>query len=121
MLDLDEYIVNFRKLKDKFIDLSKFFKIDIKSEELKKLEETISSPNFWDDNKKAEKVLKSQKRLLNLINIYNDLEEKIQMIEEYIEIIKEEMDEEIFAEIVKEYDYISSSIDSLKDIELLRK
>ena len=62
MLDLNEYIIEFRKLKEEFNNLYKYFRLEEKEKELLDIDNKVSENNFWDDNKKAEIILKKQKR-----------------------------------------------------------
>ena len=59
------------ELKKRRDDLYKF--LDIKNKELIDLnyDKEISSPKFWDDSEKAEKVLKNKKQNKNWIEIYD--------------------------------------------------
>ncbi|MBB1523101.1 MAG: PCRF domain-containing protein, partial [Clostridiales bacterium] len=103
MLDLNEYIIEFRKLKEEFNNLYKYFRLEEKEKELLDIDNKVSENNFWDDNKKAEIILKKQKRLMENISRFKALKEKVKGTEEYLEILKTEFDEEIFKILSKEF------------------
>ena len=83
MLDLNEYIIEFRKLKEEFNNLYKYFRLEEKEKELLDIDNKVSENNFWDDNKKAEIILKKQKRLMENISRFKSLKEKVKETEEY--------------------------------------
>ena len=74
------------KLKERRDDLCKF--LDIKNKELIDLnyDKEISSPKFWDDSEKAEKVLKNKKQNKSWIEIYKDININIEELDVLIEL-----------------------------------
>lgn len=119
MLDLNEYIIEFRKLKEEFNNLYKYFRLEEKEKELLDIDNKVSENNFWDDNKKAEIILKKQKRLMENISRFKALKEKVKGTEEYLEILKTEFDEEIFKILSKEFKELQNEMEEISDIELL--
>lgn len=119
MLDLNEYIIEFRKLKEEFNNLYKYFRLEEKEKELLDIDNKVSENNFWDDNKKAEIILKKQKRLMENISRFKALKEKVKETEEYLEILKTEFDEEIFKILSKEFKELQNEMEEISDIELL--
>lgn len=119
MLDLNEYIIEFRKLKEEFNNLYKYFRLEEKEKELLDIDNKVSENNFWDDNKKAEIILKKQKRLMENISRFKSLKEKVKETEEYLEILKTEFDEDVFKILSKEFKELQNEMEEISDIELL--
>lgn len=58
-------------------------------EDLSKIEEQITVPNFWDDQEKAQKVMKEKKSLENALNEYEDLSSRLEDLEVMLEMSEE--------------------------------
>lgn len=58
-------------------------------EDLSKIEEQITVPNFWDDQEKAQKVMKEKKSLENALNEYEDLSSRLEDLEVMLEMAEE--------------------------------
>ena len=60
------------------------FDTDKIKEEIRKLEDKMSSPNFWDDKKNSERVIQELNSLKNqldsITSLKNDLENDLEMI-----------------------------------------
>ena len=96
------------ELKKRRDDLCKF--LDIKNKELIDLnyDKEISSPKFWDDSEKAEKVLKNKKQNKSWIEIYKDININIEELDVLIELeAKEE-------ELINQYKKTLTSVEELE-------
>ena len=96
------------KLKERRDDLCKF--LDIKNKELIDLnyDKEISSPKFWDDSEKAEKVLKNKKQNKSWIEIYKEISINIEELDVLIELeAKEE-------ELINQYKKTLTSVEELE-------
>ena len=89
--------------------------------ELSKIEEQITVPNFWDDQEKAQKIMKEKKSLENAIGEFNDLKDIVDDLEVMLEMAEEaeaagENEEaELMAEEAKEAtDSLEKDLESLK-------
>lgn len=58
-------------------------------EDLSKIEEQITVPNFWDDQEKAQKVMKEKKSLENALSEYEDLSSRLEDLEVMLEMAEE--------------------------------
>ena len=96
------------KLKQRRDDLCKF--LDIKNKELIDLnyDKEISSPKFWDDSEKAEKVLKNKKQNKSWIEIYKEISINIEVLDVLIEL--EAKDEEL----INQYKKTLTSVEELE-------
>ena len=70
-------------------------------EELKKLEEQTSKPEFWSNNENTATVLTKMKNIKNKYTKYKELEKEINNLLELSELVKQEYDEDIAIDIIK--------------------
>ena len=68
---------------------------------LKELENKTIQPGFWEDNEKTTKILSQIKKIKNTYLKYKDLEKEINNLIELSELVKDEYDEEIANDIIK--------------------
>ena len=57
--------------------------------ELSKIEEQITVPNFWDDQEKAQRIMKEKKSLENALDEFNGLKTRLEDLEVMIEMAEE--------------------------------
>jgi len=65
------------ELKNRLENLKEIFEIDNKIEKIKNLELVSSDKNFWNDQEKAQKILKKQGELKSLVNSFKKLNEEL--------------------------------------------
>ena len=94
------------------------FDIDNKKEELNKLDIETNKPDFWNDNKSAEKVLKNIRELNDLINPLDTLRDNITSSCELITMV-EDNDLEMINQLEKELKEYSNKLDDLSIYILL--
>ena len=92
------------------IDLKNKLNIDEKSKRLNELDSEISSPNFWNGEKREEK-LSEAKNLRSIINKFNDLNDNVSTLSEMMEL---ELSESELNEINNEMNSIESKLSELK-------
>lgn len=68
---------------------------------LKELENKTSQPGFWEDVQNTEKVLSEIKKIKGKYKKYKEIEKEINNLLELSELVKEEYDEEIAKDIIK--------------------
>lgn len=78
-------------------DFGGYFDLENKVKEKQKLQEEASSPNFWDDTKRARKVSKRLTFLENIIKKFHDLKDRYDDLEELAMLAEddEDMQEEL--------------------------
>ena len=113
----EEKLNNIKKLVD---GLGKSVEIDSLKERYKDLEKQNLAPSFWDDQENAQKVISEMSKIKNLIDDYDNLLELIENNEVYIELIKEDEDDEATADtLLAEMDILEKSANSFKISTLL--
>ncbi len=94
------------------------FDISKLENELKNLEEKITSPNFWEDSKNSNIILSKIKSIKSKTTKYRELESEIDNILELIELLKLEYDEDLGNEMSKDIKKLEKSMEKF-EIETL--
>ena len=94
------------------------FDISELERKLSNLEKETLNPDFWNDQKKSQKVLGDIKNLKRKINKYKELESEIKNLKELTELLNIEPDEEVSKEIIKGTDKAKRDLEKF-EIETL--
>ncbi|MFB9987116.1 peptide chain release factor 2 [Bacillus benzoevorans] len=91
--------------------------LDLENKEARiaELDEDMLRPDFWDDQQKAQGIINELNALKDLVNEYNGLQEIYENLEVSYELVKEEPDEELQAELETE---LTSLSDRMSTFEL---
>lgn len=95
-----------------------YFEPSIKEKRIKELEDMMSSPNFWDNQKESEKVITELNNLKKSIEVVKKLKNQIENNITTLELLKQEQDTELFNLIIEEKEEIEKKLDNL-EIEML--
>ncbi len=82
-------------------------------------EDESGAPDFWDNRERAEKVLQDIRKLKNRIEPWQDIKDNLSNLTDIIEMLKEESDSEIQAEVEKDFEHLLTSYNKQKKLELL--
>ena len=82
--------------------LGGLFDVASKQEKLDELEAFMSEPGFWDDQKAAQNVINEVNALKEMVHQFNELSDTYENLELTYELVKEENDDELMAELVSE-------------------
>lgn len=118
MFDLDEAKKKVKEQSAKINEYEETAKITDKKEELEKLEKKTMESGFWNDAENSSKVLARIAELKRKIQSFSNLDEKVNTAQDMIELLAEEEDSEIEAEVNKELVQIDKSLENL-EIETL--
>lgn len=118
MFDLEEAKKKNKEQMQKIIEYSQSAKIDDKKKELEELEKQTMNSNFWQDNENSSKVSARITELKKKIQEFSSVKEKVNTVEEMIELLGEESDNDIELEIEKETKEIDKGLENL-EIETL--
>ncbi|MGP4078919.1 peptide chain release factor 2 [Pseudalkalibacillus sp. R45] len=89
--------------------------LDQKEARIAELEEQMTAGNFWDDQNNAQTVINEANGLKSVVNEFNELFETYENLEVSYELVKEEEDEDLRAELEQELKELSTQ---LSDFEL---
>lgn len=75
------------------------FDLDAKIARLEEIEKETLKPNFWNDNEEAQKILKERTALRSDVNFWEKLVSDLEEAKGYLELAREEQDEETLREV----------------------
>lgn len=119
MLQFEELKLELEKLKPDIIGLKDSLNIDHIGEDIVALEEMASRPEFWDDVKKSQEILKKTSDLKSIVSSYNDLYSKYEDLNALIEIADEEEDLSLYDEAKSDFDNFKSELERMRICTLL--
>ena len=124
MLDEIDANIEIKRGEEKLLEVKKYLFFKDKEEEIINLEKKILEPNFWDNRKSAEKILKKLKILKDKIENFEKLEKELEDLKQYIIMLKETSDDdimkkEILEEISKKIKVFFEELEKMEMIELL--
>ena len=124
MLDEIDANIEIKRGEEKLLDVKKYLFFKDKEEEIINLEKKTLEPNFWDNRKIAEKILKKLKILKDKIENFEKLEKELEDLKQYIIMLKEISDDdimkkEILEEISKKIKVFFEELEKMEMIELL--
>lgn len=85
-----------------------------REKEIAQLEGETLKPGFWEDNQRAQEVLKRINSLKLPVQEWRGLDEKREELSELVELIRSEDDQELLPEIEKEVESLKRSIEKLE-------
>ena len=124
MLDEIDANIEIKRGEEKLLEVKKYLFFKDKEEEIINLEKKTLEPNFWDDRKSAEKILKKLKILKDKIETFEKLETELEDLKQYTIMLKEIssddiMKKEILEEISKKIKVFFEELEKMEMIELL--
>lgn len=124
MLDEIDANIEIKRGEEKLLEVKKYLFFKDKEEEIINLEKKTLEPNFWDNRKSAEKILKKLKILKDKIENFKKLEKELEDLKQYIIMLKETSDDdiikkEILEEISKKIKVFFEELEKMEMIELL--
>lgn len=79
--------------------LGGLFDLDVKRERIEELELQMSTPDFWNNQGEAQKVIDEVNELKSYVNNFDEIEGNLDDLEVTYELVKEEADQELFEEL----------------------
>nr|WP_156129581.1 peptide chain release factor 2 [Jeotgalibacillus malaysiensis] len=94
--------------------------LDLENKEAKlaEIDEIMVEPTFWDDQQKAQGIINEQNALKDVVNGYQNLVDTQENLEVTLELLKEEADEDMHAEMVAELETFRKTLDEF-ELQLL--
>ncbi|WP_407637933.1 peptide chain release factor 2 [Jeotgalibacillus alimentarius] len=99
-------------------DFGGLFDLENKEAKLAEIDEIMVEPTFWDDQQKAQSIINDQNALKDVVNGYQNLVDTQENLEVTLELLKEEPDEEMHAEMVTELETFRKTLDEF-ELQLL--
>ncbi|WP_188454128.1 peptide chain release factor 2 [Virgibacillus oceani] len=102
------------KMAERITDFRGSLDLDVKKERIKELELQMTEPDFWDNQTAAQKVINESNGLKGYVTAFEDLEERLDNIEVSYELVKEEDDHELYAELESETTELRQNINEFE-------
>lgn len=90
------------------------FNLDKKEEKIKELQKLSEAPEFWNDQREAQRVLQKTKSLQQWVDQWTELNQKHVNLSEFIELAQAEEDETLSSEIDSEMISLQTAIEDLE-------
>ena len=101
-----------------FCNCEVIFDVEGKRARIKEIEQAMSQPDFWKDNKKAQEVIVELKGLKSAVGPWEKTNQKYQELKELSEIV-ERHDRSSLGQLNKDFSQLSSEIERLEFVTLL--
>ncbi|MDH3809727.1 MAG: peptide chain release factor 2 [Desulfuromonadales bacterium] len=106
-------------LQDKLSELRRYLDIDSKRERVSELEADVARPEFWNDNEKAQEVLKERTLLQKLVENWESAANGLEDVQVMIDLGEESEDEEALAEVREMLPALEKSIGRMEFARML--
>ncbi|WP_459895769.1 peptide chain release factor 2 [Desulfurobacterium crinifex] len=111
---LQELKDKLEKVRDKYLEIRGYFDIDGMQKRLSEIEEEMSSPDFWNDQKRAQSISMERNRIESELNTFSSIEQQLEDIETLLEMAEEENEESLLDETESSLKSIEEELDSLE-------
>ncbi|MGG4264113.1 peptide chain release factor 2 [Peribacillus simplex] len=114
-MELAEIRNELERTAQRLTDFRGLFDLDEKEARIAQLENEMTHPDFWNDQQKAQTVINETNALKEQVNQLSDLNESYENLDLTYELVKEENDEDLLAELEEEITILSQK---MNDFEL---
>ncbi|MFB6799696.1 peptide chain release factor 2 [Peribacillus butanolivorans] len=117
-MELAEIRNELERTAQRLTDFRGLFDLDEKEARIAQLENEMTHPDFWNDQSKAQTVINETNALKEQVNQLSDLNDAYENLDLTYELVKEENDEELLAELVEEITILSQKMNEF-ELQLL--
>ena len=90
------------------------FDLDQKQKEIKELDQKTLEEGFWNDQKKAQQVIRKRNSMQTIVEQYQALLQQMQTLDETADVLKAEMDDELLMMAAEEYEELLPKFDDFE-------
>lgn len=90
------------------------FDLDQKQKEIKELDQKTLEEAFWNDQKKAQQVIRKRNSMQTIVEQYQALLQQMQTLDETADVLKAEMDDELLMMAAEEYEELLPKFDDFE-------
>ncbi|PTJ48385.1 peptide chain release factor 2 [Staphylococcus simulans] len=117
-MELSEIKRNIANYSEKLEQLRGSLDLEEKETNIQEYEEMMTEPTFWDDQNKAQEIIDKNNALKSVVQGYRDLEAEIEDMNATHELLQEEYDEDLKADLEEETVNFKSKLDEF-ELQLL--
>ncbi|MCP8617613.1 peptide chain release factor 2 [Salirhabdus salicampi] len=114
-MDLTEIKQELDKMANRLADFRGSLDLSVKKDRIAELEQEMTTPDFWDNQDKAQKVINEVNSIKELVQSFEKNEEALENLEANYELVKDEDDPELREELEEEVKLLT---DELNQFEL---
>nr|WP_097039579.1 peptide chain release factor 2 [Terribacillus aidingensis] len=118
-MELAEIRNEIDRMETQLTDFRGLFDLDQKKARIAELEDLMLDPTFWDNQETAQKVINESNGLKETVDGYEKLVSRHEDLEVSLELVKEEADEDLRAELEEEIVAMRKSVDEFELLMLL--
>ena len=116
---LEELKQQVNEIEETFNNIKEILNPDKFKEEIEKLDQEMGKPDFWNDQQRAQEISSKRNVYAGKLEEISSIEEKIQYIKEFIELLEMEPDEAGINEIKEEISNLKRAVEKLEVASLL--
>ena len=90
------------------------FDLDQKQKKIKELDQKTLEESFWNDQKKAQQVIRKRNSMQTIVEQYQALLQQMQTLDETADVLKAEMDDELLMMAAEEYEELLPKFDDFE-------
>ncbi|MFC4557514.1 peptide chain release factor 2 [Virgibacillus kekensis] len=117
-MELSEISNELNKMSKRIEEFRGSLDLDDKKQRIKELEQEMTSPDFWDNQQEAQKVINESNGLKSYVDKFEELNETVENLKVSYELVQEENDEELYAELENEISALRKNINEF-ELQLL--
>ncbi|HEY8415739.1 MAG TPA: peptide chain release factor 2 [Thermaerobacter sp.] len=114
----DELLRKIRALRPRLEELGMIFDLASKRQEIARIEQAMTAPDFWDDAQRAQQAVRELKLLKGPVERYEEIERKLDDLQVLAELAAEEQDTSVLPELEAELRQVEESMRQL-ELDLL--
>ncbi|MFB1052254.1 peptide chain release factor 2 [Paraliobacillus sp. JSM ZJ581] len=118
-MELSEIKQELEKMANRLADFRGSLDLEEKRARIAELEEEMTVPDFWEQQQTAQKVINELNGLKDLVHTFDEQEEALENLEVSYELVKEEDDQELRAELEPEVQALTEALNQFELFMLL--
>ncbi|MBP3852979.1 MAG: peptide chain release factor 2 [Erysipelotrichaceae bacterium] len=118
-MELYELKQNVNTHLEKLRALGESLDCDTKKQQIQEYDRQTLEPDFWNNQKKAQGIIRQRNSLQEIVETYEKLQEQFSSLDESADVLKEEFDEELMEMAEEEYKEASALFDAFEISVLL--
>ena len=117
-MEIHEIRTEIKKMSERITQFRESLNVDKKELEIKEYDAKMQAAGFWDDQRKAQEVINAANALKDKVNTFYSLENEVEELSVAFELILEEADEDLQAELESQIQEVSEKLNKF-ELEIL--
>lgn len=117
-MEMYEIRAEIKKMSERIEQFFSSLNVSAKEIEIKAFDDQMQAPGFWDDQREAQVVINAANAIKDKVNRFYDLKEQVEELVVAYELIQEEADEDLQAELEEQIKDVSGALNKF-ELEIL--